>query len=541
MHFWRATFIHLSFLLAQPAYLTIRHLLGDEVLKSRSILNLTIHIVIWVYIATRISLPFFTSPLRYVPSPAGEKFPMGHLHFHRVPPTSLIEDMVNNTPNDGLLAMWGPLYLGSEVIATRPDTISDMLNAHSYDWEKPPAAMRVFERFLGRGLLSAEGSEHHAMRRTVAPAFTGRNMRDLAPLFYAKGLALVEVIARQAKEAENRAVEVTDLFSRVTLDIIGVAGIGMQLDTLNKEDSLLAKLYYEVAHPPGFYLLIDSMLPRWFTDRLGLTRTSFGRTIEAQRQLRQEVRNLMEKKRQQMHGEESSPEGRDIIAIITKSGDLSDDHLVSHMLTFLAAGHDTTASALMWATWLLSKHPEIQHRLRSECKSLLEEVSGAAIDASLFDAESSPLLTAVCNETLRLYPPVTISPRYAVRSTTIGGVRIPDGTVGTVGIWAVNRSRELWGVDADQFKPDRWLKGADVGTGGSKSPYAFLTFLHGPRSCIGQGFARLEMKCLLAALVVRFKFELAEPDQKVEIGGFLTIKPKDGMRLKVTDLKSEGD
>jgi cytochrome P450 len=151
-----------------------------------------------------------------------------------------------------------------------------------------------------------------------------------------------------------------------------------------------------------------------------------------------------------------------------------------------------------------------------------------------------PFLTAVCNETLRLYPPAPSTVRHAVVPTTLGGVHISKGTIATIPAWAINRSRALWGANAAEFVPDRWLEGPNAGTGGAESPYAFLTFLHGPRSCIGQSFARLEMKCLLAPLITRFKFETAYPDQKVEISGFITIKPEGGLRLKVHDLKGQG-
>jgi len=147
-----------------------------------------------------------------------------------------------------------------------------------------------------------------------------------------------------------------------------------------------------------------------------------------------------------------------------------------------------------------------------------------------------PFLSAVCNETLRLYPPAPSTVRQAVVPTTICGVPIAKGTLVTIPPWAVNRSRALWGADAAKFIPERWLEGNNAATGGADSPYAFLTFLHGPRSCIGQSFARLEMKCLLALLITRFSFETAYPDQKVGIAGFITIKPAGGLRLKVCNL-----
>jgi cytochrome P450 len=188
---------------------------------------------------------------------------------------------------------------------------------------------------------------------------------------------------------------------------------------------------------------------------------------------------------------------------------------------------------------LLSQHPRVQDRLRAECNAALAHTPTAEVGAATFEPENMPFLAAVCNETLRLYPPAPSTARHAVVDTMVGGVRVPKGTSATISPWAINRSRALWGADAAEFNPDRWLEESNAATGGAEGPYAFLTFLHGPRSCIGQSFARLEVKCLLTALVTRFRFEPAEPGQKIGVGGFVTIKPQGGLRLKVHDLQEK--
>jgi len=183
----------------------------------------------------------------------------------------------------------------------------------------------------------------------------------------------------------------------------------------------------------------------------------------------------------------------------------------------------------------------MQDRLRAECNAQLANKSSSEIDASYFDAETMPYLSAVCNETLRLYPPAPATARHAIKPTRIGTQYIPQGTSALVSLWAINRNPTLWGADADKFNPNRWLEGPDAANGGAKSPYTFQTFIYGPRSCIGQNFARTEMRCLLAALIMRFRFEIADPDKEVEVGGFITIKPLNGLRLKLHDLREEAE
>lgn len=165
----------------------------------------------------------------------------------------------------------------------------------------------------------------------------------------------------------------------------------------------------------------------------------------------------------------------------------------------------------------------MQDRLRKECKAILSE----HIDASTFDPDRAPYLTAVCNEILRLYPPAPGMSRVSARQTKLGDITVPSGIVLHLHPWSINRSRELWGADAAEFKPDRWLRKDEA-----RNAHAFLTFLHGPRSCIGQSFARLEMKVFLAALVSRLEFEDLDPDRPIEAAGVALVKPKGGLRIR---------
>lgn len=147
-----------------------------------------------------------------------------------------------------------------------------------------------------------------------------------------------------------------------------------------------------------------------------------------------------------------------------------------------------------------------------------------------------PYLNGVCNEVLRLFPTIPLTSRVSIRDTTVGGHPIPKNTMFFVVPWAVNRNPKLWGPDAEAFVPERWIdkaSGRATMNGGADSNYAFLTFLHGPRSCIGERFARAELRALVAAFVGRFEMGMADPEEEVVVGGTITSKPKKGMRLKL--------
>jgi cytochrome P450 len=202
------------------------------------------------------------------------------------------------------------------------------------------------------------------------------------------------------------------------------------------------------------------------------------------------------------------------------------------------SSHETTSAALTWGSHLLAKHPDVQTRLRDEIRSNLPSpstTSNSNIDIAAV-LESLPYLTAVCNEILRLYPAVPITMRVAIRETAILTQQIPKGTKFYVSPWAINRSPLLWGCQAAEFVPERWIDpstGKANNTGGVRSNYSNLTFLHGPRSCIGEKFAKTELKALIAVLVGTFEMEMADKDEVPIAGGAITAKPTNGMQLRL--------
>ncbi len=243
--------------------------------------------------------------------------------------------------------------------------------------------------------------------------------------------------------------------------------------------------------------------------------------------IRKHCLELINLKKQKIDAEDDS---KDILGVALRSGTFSEEQLVDQLMTFLVAGHETTASALTWVTYLLAKNPKVQATLRAEIVSALpqdaQSVTATAIDGLRY-------LQAVCNETLRLYPPVALTVRVAVQDTTIVGHHIPKGTGITLPPWAVNASTELWGEDAAEFRPERWLN-PEKSDGASN--FSFMTFLHGPRSCIGEKFARGELACLVAAWVRSFDTRLPDDDFVPEIRGGISVKPLGGLLVKIRRL-----
>lgn len=208
------------------------------------------------------------------------------------------------------------------------------------------------------------------------------------------------------------------------------------------------------------------------------------------------------------------------------------------MMTFLGAGHETTSTALQWCVYVLCKHPDVQTRLREEIRANLPPISTENPQPpAATDIDNLPYLNAVCNEVLRYHPSVPATIRCASRDTTIIGEPIPKGTLFLIAPEIIGKSKELWGPDADKFNPERWLGPGRANNGGADSNYANLTFLHGPRSCIGQGFAKAELACMVAVVVGKYHMELKNPNAPLEIRQQATVCPKDGVLAKFTNIE----
>jgi cytochrome P450 len=372
------------------------------------------------------------------------------------------------------------------------------------------------------------------------PAFHFRHIKELYPVFWSKSIEFCTAVEAALQDSETKILEIGHYSTQVTLDIIGLAGLGRDIASLRNSDDDLIKNYEEILEPTtekGLYFLMHLVFPAWLiktlpwklNERVRITTTDLKRICT----------EFVGQKRVDMKSE--SKESLDILSIMIRSNNFSDGNLVDQLLTFLAAGHETTSSALTWSTYLLSKYPDIQTKLRNEIHEHIsnpQALSGADADVAS-TLEGMPFLNAVCNEVLRLYPTIPVTARITIRDTTIAGQLLPKGTILIVVPWAINRNPELWGPDSEDFVPDRWIdqNGRTTMNGGADSNYAFLTFLHGPRSCIGERFARAELRALLAALVGSFEFQMADPNEKVIVGGTITSKPMNGMRLKLTPVR----
>jgi cytochrome P450 len=291
-----------------------------------------------------------------------------------------------------------------------------------------------------------------------------------------------------------RAFAVADLENRVRL-----AGM-RQIEAWQARDSTQpADLIHDMR-----ILALDALWSSFFTDPEGATRQEplIPKVLEAHRNQRDEtlmsqlasLRPLADLAMAQEKGPLFAPGAR-----------VDDDQKrYNNMLLFLHAGHDNTAAALAWTLWLLSLHPELQERARAEAHT---EEAGAAM----------PWLTAALREALRLYPPIMHLIRETTDAMEIAGVDVAPRTPVILSLYAMHRHRQFW-EEPDAFRPERFISGGPI------ERFVWSPFGAGPRVCIGQSFAMMEMTRLLALMLARFEM-IPNPDAPIEAVINFTMRP----------------
>lgn len=377
------------------------------------------------------------------------------------------------------------------------------------------------------------------------PAFSFRHIKDLYPIFWTKSRDLVKVLEHEISEegsSKSDVVVIKTWATRTTLDILGLAGMDHDFQFLKNPQSTLVRHYANTQIPPARYEILLGFILSLFTSNYEVLMTKIPtarvrRLNEGSKYIRQLCRELIQEKRYKMDKPDSDQDV-DIISVALRSGAFTNENLVDQMMTFLAAGHGTTSHALQWSVYVLCKHQDIQQRLREEVRDRLPSISDPESVITAQELDSLPYLHAFCNEVLRFYPSIPGTVRQSTRDTTVAGYQIPKNTTFTIPMGIINQDPKLWGPTARTFDPERWLGEGRANSGGVENHLGFLTFLHGPRSCIGSGFAKAELACLVAALVGKFQMDLEDPNGKVELNQHgIGTSPKDGVRtrLKVLD------
>ncbi|HLI05919.1 MAG TPA: cytochrome P450 [Ktedonobacteraceae bacterium] len=355
------------------------------------------------------------------------------------------------------------------------------------------------------GLLTINGEKHRQQRRAVQSAFHKKRVEGYATIMREYTQELLD--GWQAGET----VDMSQAMQEVTLRI--VSKCLFSIDLSNQLRPLSGAFN-------GFIASQSSVVEDLLNIRIDNPITGYGRRMAAMRQLNTLVYTLIAQRRDNPSGYD------DVLAMLMEatSGEepetkLTEKQIHDHVITFLAAGHETTAVALVWTFYLLAQYPEVREKLLEELRTVL---AGRA--PTVEDIAKLPYLDWVLSESMRLYPPAWMQVRFTAGDVELGGVNLPKGTMLIVSQWVLHRLPEIWG-DAEIFRPERW----DPVNGQQVPPGAYFPFGGGPRTCIGMPFAQLEAKLILATILQRYT---PQPVSGYTPGllPVITLRPKHNLR-----------
>jgi cytochrome P450 len=391
-----------------------------------------------------------------------------------------------------------------------PAAVEHVLVKNYKNYRKPEFLTDPVRLLLGNGLFSSEGDFWLRQRRLAQPAFLrGAIVRLAAPM-----TAAVEGLTRTWEAApDGRTVDIVSDMMRLVLDIAGATLFGADVTAGAEaigaaERDIFALVRHKMDNPLSAPLWVPTRLNRAYRAAKGLLDNVVLRVIESRRR--------------------SGPASNDLLDLLLAARDgeagtgMSDGQLRDEVLTLLFAGHDTTASGLSWAWYLLARHPQVQDALHDEAAAHL---AGRAPQAE--DLPHLPLATAVFEEALRLYPPAPGLARRAVAPDEIQGRPVPAKAIVMPSQWVIHRHPAYWD-EPDQFRPERFLPGH----ASERPKFAYFPFGGGPRVCIGNTFALTEAALVLAGLAQRFAFRLAD-DREVELDTTFVLRPKGAVNLEV--------
>ncbi|TFK52808.1 cytochrome P450 [Heliocybe sulcata] len=439
------------------------------------------------------------------------------------------------------------------LMVSDPKALQHIFNTSSHDFCKPKESLVFLYELSGPNIVAVEGEAHRRQRKIILPAFGPSEIRALFPVFQEVGQQLVSKWQNMIGDQKSIEINVNNWLSRAALDAVGQAGFNYTFGAIDDAQTELGKAYNNLAvdtastQAYGKALLdaIISNLPpvimasmfRYFPAQW------LSRIREAKRTAYKVAKQLVVKAQEV----EAGTSRHDIMSLLVKANAseesksrLSDEELYAQMSVMLLAGHETTATSLSWALWVLAGHKDVQHRMRQEILAAEDDArSQGEASLSLTQVEKLPYFQAVLKESMRLHPAIFQNFRVAARDVVVSlskpvmsasgvpvnEVAIPAGTRIVTSYSCYNRDKDIWGDDANEFKPERWLSESETPAQGLSLGVVghLMNFGTGGRTCVGWRFAMAEMQCFLLELVKNFEFDIDPKKEIVKIGDIVAI------------------
>ncbi|HWF85100.1 MAG TPA: cytochrome P450 [Vicinamibacterales bacterium] len=390
-------------------------------------------------------------------------------------------------------------------IVSDPHLIKEVLVTHNRNFTKSRGLERT-KRLLGEGLLTSEGAVHLRQRRLMQPAFHRERITNYA--------ATMIAYAERLRDSwtDGATVDVAREMSRLTLSVVGKTLFDTDVQSQAREvgDALTGVM-------ESFWTL---MLPfSKAIERLPLPHLR--RSRQARARLDAIIYGLIRERRA------SGADRGDLLSMLLLAQDeedegrrMTDVQVRDEAMTIFLAGHETTANALMWTWYLLSQAPTAERALHAEIDRVLH-----GRRPTMADMPALPYVERVVTESMRLYPPAWIIGRRAIEPHPLNGYMAPARSIIIMSPWIVHRDARYY-AQPERFDPDRWTPELKA----SIPPFAYFPFGAGPRRCIGESFAWMELMLTVATLAQRWRFELVS-NHPVVPQPLVTLRAKYGMKM----------
>ncbi|CAM6108971.1 unnamed protein product [Calypogeia fissa] len=465
----------------------------------------------------------------------------------------VIHDWLLHYFQRGILTFPVPMVSVNNTFTADPNNVEHILKSNFTNYPKGEKIRERFIDLVGLGIFNVDGEMWRHQRKVVTVEFSSSKLRDYSiHTFREEALKLVQVLA--IASSRGQLMDMQDCFMRLTLDSICKVGFGVDIGYLTPE---LPALPFATAFDEGQRLIIRRYIDVFWKIKRALNIGVEARLKSCIHVMDTFLYDIIDKRRREMKQNEDEEGMPDILSrfmsLSNSEEAYSDERLRDVLVNFIVAGRDTTALTLSWFFHELCRNPQVVENIVSELKTVLEAIPTEEKDVDVTDLQSpgffdrviafSEQLTyqnlskmhylhAAVTEALRLYPAVPLETKEAAGDDTFpDGTRIRRGEFVSYSSYSMGRLKCIWGPDAMEFKPERWLKN---GIFQPQSPFKFTSFQAGPRICLGKDSAYLQMKMTTAILLRFFRFELVPGDAPPKYVMMVVLYIANGIRLRVS-------